>query len=297
MTRLIPRVRAVPEALAAGITALPGEGVAIFASNAVASYFPGALPTSGRVPLSAQVVASLAAIAAQPGVSSATASDLVAAGDEAADWVDKYARWLASAVAGGGFVANASVGEGNLLWFLKHVSLVNTTTWPLDRIVSLGESEFNHATTMIEVRSHADAAGSPAEPVFDSLDAQIAATHDANAEIRGFLNRTNLVTIPSWLANYSVAGIPSYLAPFDYGCLGEVDDFTQANQSFAGGSPAGFVRYVPPPEEGLPFFLDSMARDPRPVMVHEGLPGHWLQFSQSWRNSRDPRRHWCVACF
>ena len=27
-------------------------------------------------------------------------------------------------------------------------------------------------------------------------------------------------------------------------------------------------------------------------MVHEGLPGHWLQFSSSWRNPREPRRHW-----
>lgn len=124
--------------------------------------------------------------------------------------------------------------------------------------VSLGESEFNHATTMIEVRDRADAAGSPEEPIFGSLDAQIAATLEANVEIRSFVNKTKIVTIPNWLEDYSVAGIPNYLAPFGYGCLGEVDDFTQANQSFAGGSQSGFLRYVPPPVENLPFFLDSM---------------------------------------
>ena len=52
----------------------------------------------------------------------------------------------------------------------------------------------------------------------------------------------------------------------------------------ARGSP--FVRYIPPPVEGLPFFLDAMARDPRPVVVHEGIPGHYMQFAISLRNPR-----------
>eukprot|EP00729_Bicosta_minor_P020899 gene20899-16966_t len=226
LNRLIPRVRAIPEALAAGIAALPAEAVAIFASNALASYFPGTGPTStGPLPLSKQVTAAFAAIVKQPGVSAKTGADLVAAGKEAADWVDRYGIWLAKAVADGGLASNSSVGEANLLWFLEHVSLVNTTLWPLERIVSLGESEFNHATTMIEVRDRADAAGSPEEPIFGSLDAQIAATLEANVEIRSFVNKTKIVTIPNWLEDYSVAGIPNYLAPFGYGCLGEVDDF------------------------------------------------------------------------
>jgi uncharacterized protein (DUF885 family) len=28
------------------------------------------------------------------------------------------------------------------------------------------------------------------------------------------------------------------------------------------------------------------------VIVHEGIPGHWAQFSLSWRNPREARRHW-----
>ena len=136
LNRLIPRVRAIPEALAAGIAALPAEAVAIFASNALASYFPGTGPTStGPLPLSKQVTAAFAAIVKQPGVSAKTGADLVAAGKEAADWVDRYGIWLAKAVADGGLASNSSVGEANLLWFLEHVSLVNTTLWPLERIV------------------------------------------------------------------------------------------------------------------------------------------------------------------
>ena len=52
----------------------------------------------------------------------------------------------------------------------------------------------------------------------------------------------------------------------------------------------------PEPAEGMPFFLDVLARGPRPVVVHEGLPGHWYQFSQA-RDSpesalHEVRRHW-----
>ena len=119
-----------------------------------------------------------------------------------------------------------------------------------------------------------------------------------------------MLTLPDWFGDggYKVEGIPSWLQPFGYGSVGEEDDFTSKRESGL-----SFIRYIPTPTKGhdhfldrhdpypnrhsaphvgLPFFLDSMARDPRPVIVHEGIPGHWTQFRYSWRNPREARRHW-----
>src|SRR5262249_25706563 len=69
--------------------------------------------------------------------------------------------------------------------------------------------------------------------------------------------------------------------------FGETDDFT-------GPSRLGedCTRYVEPPSENLSFFWLATARDSRPITVHEGVPGHYLQLALSWRNPDPIRRHY-----
>ena len=50
------------------------------------------------------------------------------------------------------------------------------------------------------------------------------------------------------------------------------------------------VRYIYEPDSSLPYFHRSMAIDPRPIIVHEGIPGHYFQLARSWRNPNPIRR-------
>ena len=42
----------------------------------------------------------------------------------------------------------------------------------------------------------------------------------------------------------------------------------------------------------LPYFYLSTARDPRPIIVHEGVPGHYMQLALAWAHENPIRRHY-----
>jgi uncharacterized protein (DUF885 family) len=52
------------------------------------------------------------------------------------------------------------------------------------------------------------------------------------------------------------------------------------------------VRYIPKPSPNLSYFSLATAKDPRPIIIHEGVPGHYFQLAQSWKNPDKLRRHY-----
>jgi uncharacterized protein (DUF885 family) len=52
------------------------------------------------------------------------------------------------------------------------------------------------------------------------------------------------------------------------------------------------VSYIRAPGPKLGFFYLSTARDPRPIIVHEGVPGHYFQLCLGWRHPDPVRRHY-----
>jgi len=79
--------------------------------------------------------------------------------------------------------------------------------------------------------------------------------------------------------------MPEYLRAV--ASFGETDDLTGPSRLHEDG-----VRYVEPPSDKMGFFWLASAEDPRPITVHEGVPGHYFQLSMSWRNPDPIRRHY-----
>jgi len=52
------------------------------------------------------------------------------------------------------------------------------------------------------------------------------------------------------------------------------------------------VRWIEPPSEHLGYFALATAKDARPDMVHEGVPGHYFQMAWSWMHEDSIRRHY-----
>ncbi len=50
------------------------------------------------------------------------------------------------------------------------------------------------------------------------------------------------------------------------------------------------VRYIREPSQNLGYFSLATAKDPRPLIIHEGIPGHYLQLVLSWSNTDPIRR-------
>ncbi len=93
------------------------------------------------------------------------------------------------------------------------------------------------------------------------------------------------MSVPAWVMHYKDEKIPDYLAPLSG--LGEDDDFTSPSRLNENCS-----RYIPDPSSNLSFFNLASAEDPRPIIIHEGVPGHYFQLVQSWKNSDPIRRHY-----
>ena len=287
-TELVPRLESVPRTLSAGLANLQSAEAApvrTFANVALSTL--GWNATRRTTDVGAALCASVKALSSTASLPTSVASELSTAASHAAQSLSDFA--LAIDRMKDGWATNASIGEARLQWFLHHVSLVNRSS---DAILQLGRSEFERVASAHQMtRARNDAAGLPpdAPRLFPSFAAQQNATLAASRAMHTFLAKTRLLTLPSWLPEYTVEPIPPWLHPFGYGTLGEEDDFTSATRSLRGDP---FVRWLPPPRAGLPIFLNVLARDPRPVLVHEGLPGHFAQFSFSWRNKRPARRQW-----
>jgi uncharacterized protein (DUF885 family) len=79
--------------------------------------------------------------------------------------------------------------------------------------------------------------------------------------------------------------MPEYLRAMQG--LGEVDDFTSPSRL-----KENCIRYVTEPSGNLGYFWRATAEDPRPITVHEGIPGHYFQLCLSWKHEDPIRRHY-----
>ena len=103
-------------------------------------------------------------------------------------------------------------------------------------------------------------------------------------QVRGFLEKHDILTVPGWLQHYTLRPMPKYLESLSFS---ENDDFTSPSRLNE-----NCVRYVSQPSGHLGYFWRATAQDPRPIIVHEGIPGHYFQLCLSWKHEDPIRRHY-----
>ena len=87
------------------------------------------------------------------------------------------------------------------------------------------------------------------------------------------------------MKHYRNLPLPEYLQAL--AGLGVTDDLTSPSRLDQDG-----ISYIRPPSESLGYFALATARDPRPIIVHEGVPGHYFQLVLSWAHEDPIRRHY-----
>ena len=125
----------------------------------------------------------------------------------------------------------------------------------------------------------------PELPLAASQEAQVESNRHHELAVREFLEDNGILTVPAWLQHYENLALPDYLAPFAH--LGVIDDLTSPSRLDENA-----VKYIRQPSLDLPYFSLATARDSRPILVHEGIPGHYFQLALSWAQPDTLRRYY-----
>lgn len=190
-----------------------------------------------------------------------------------------YRAWLQARV--GTMKTDTAVGREAYVRFLRDVALV---PYAPDEIVAMGRQEWERAVTFEALEQGRNRALPPL-PIAANALTQITTSAFQESAIRQFLTQQQLLTVPDWLQHYRNLLLPPYLAPLAF--LGVTDDLTSPARLKEHG-----YSYIREPRPDLPYFYLSTARDPRPIIVHEGVPGHYMQLTLAWAHEDPIRRHY-----
>jgi uncharacterized protein (DUF885 family) len=173
-----------------------------------------------------------------------------------------------------------ALGRDPYLFFLKNVALY---PYSPEEILAMGQQEWNRAVAFETYEKNRNKDLPPLQ-LAPSIDAEIKDAAAKELQIRKFLDERGILTVPDWLQHYTLRSTPDYLRALGFT---ETDDFTSASRLNE-----NCIRYVTEPSENLGYFWRATAMDPPPIIVHEGIPGHYFQLCLSWRHEDPIRRHY-----
>jgi uncharacterized protein (DUF885 family) len=215
----------------------------------------------------------------KPNLDPKVAAALDASTERAAMALESYREWLSQRLPA--MPAQTAIGRAAYIFFLKNVALIPFTP---EQLLSMGHQEWARAVASQTYEEHRNV-GVPLLPLFKDAQLQMEAEEKDELAIRAYLESKDLLTVPSRVQHYRNLPMPGYLAAI--GGPGEADDFTGPSRLKQNG-----IRYTPPPSLNLGYFAITSAKDPRPLIVHEGLPGHYFQLALDWANPDPIRRHY-----
>ena len=174
-----------------------------------------------------------------------------------------------------------ALGRDTYLFFLKNVALL---PYSPEELLAMGRQEWNRAVAFesYEKERNRDV---PALRLAENTESWIKDTAAKELAIREFLDKHGILTVPDWVQHYTLRPMPEYLHALEG--FSETDDFTSASRL-----KENCIRYLDPPSPNLGYFWRATAQDPRPIIVHEGIPGHYFQLCLSWKHEDPIRRHY-----
>jgi uncharacterized protein (DUF885 family) len=199
--------------------------------------------------------------------------------DKATAALAAYRAWLQQQMPS--MKGNPSVGRNAYTFFLKNVALYPFT--PED-LLQMAHQEWARVVEFEQWEKNRNR-NVPPMTMFPSLEAQIKGTDSDEVAIRKFLVDERILSIPTNFPHYIALPMPAYLDAMEG--WGEMDDFTGPSRL-----KDNCVRWTPPPSEKLGYFALSNAHDPRVDIIHEGVPGHYLQLWLGWNHPDPIRRHY-----
>jgi uncharacterized protein (DUF885 family) len=213
----------------------------------------------------------------KPRLDPAAASEMDGATEKASASLESYATWLADRLKT--MAKDTAVGRHNYEFFLKSVALM---PYSPEQVLAMGEQEWHRAAAFEGYERQRNAGLAELALPADQAE-QIARQKRDEAAVRKFLAEKGFLSLPPWLQHYWNLPLPAYLGAFP--AAGVTDDLTGPARLKENAT-----SYIPQPSPSLGFFQLATARDPRVLIVHEGM--HYYQLALSWAQENPIRRHY-----
>ena len=196
--------------------------------------------------------------------------ELVKAADAAVAAVHGFADWLEKRLPQ--MTAFKPMGEANYNELLRRSYLL-----PLDarQVEMLGQAElarYRALEALLPDPSLADPDPARGRAVPKDQQEFLKAYESREDEMIRFLKEKDLVTLPSYLGHFSIRQLPAAFKPTSPGGF--------MNPPGLYDTDAGGFYFIPTYDpKSANFYIRAAIEDPRPILGHEGIPGHFLQLS------------------
>ena len=196
--------------------------------------------------------------------------DLVKARDAALSAIHGFADRLEKRLPS--MVAFAPMGAANYNYYLKHVLLL-----PLDaqQVEMLGRAElarYRALESLLPDPSLADPNPARSKEIPPDQASFLKAYESREQEMINFLKEHHLVTVPDYLGRFEIRQLPEAFKPTNPGGFMNPPGVYDKD-------PTGFYFIPTYNPQSKNFYIRAAIEDPRPILGHEGIPGHFMQLS------------------
>ena len=204
------------------------------------------------------------------GLSGEEKAALVQARDAAVKALHGFADWLEPRIPA--MAAFAPMGRKNYDDYLRRVLLL-----PLDadQVAMLGQVELNRyrgLEALLADPSLASPDPARAKSIPADQQAFLAAYEAREKEMIEFLRQRRLVTLPPYLGAFTIRQLPEAFKPTSPGGFMNAPGLYEKDAE-------GFYFIPTYNPKSQNFYIRAAIEDPRPILGHEGIPGHFLQIS------------------
>jgi uncharacterized protein (DUF885 family) len=203
-------------------------------------------------------------------LSPAERSELVKARDAALVSIHGFADWLEKRLPG--MVPFKPMGEENYNYLLKNIYLLPMDAKQVDMLGQAELSRYRALESWLPDPSLADPNPARSANVPKDQEAFLKAYESRETEMINFLNTNHLVTLPPYLGRFEIRQLPEAFKPTSPGGFMNPPGVYDKDDS-------GFYFIPTYNAQSKNFYIRAAIEDPRPILGHEGIPGHFLQLS------------------
>ncbi|HVP48737.1 MAG TPA: DUF885 domain-containing protein [Bryobacteraceae bacterium] len=216
------------------------------------------------------------------GLPPAERSELVRARDAALKAIHAFADDLERRL--GEMPPFRPMGEENYNYLLRHVYLLPMDATQLAALAEVELARYRGLEALLPDPNMANPDPSRSKAIPKDQEAFLKAYESREQDILRFLRDQNLITIPDYIGPFHIRQLPEAFKPTSPGGF--------MNPPGVYDTDNGGFFFIPTYSPQSPnFYIRAAIEEPRPILGHEGIPGHFLQISIANHLSDEIRRH------